>query len=255
MSQPIYIQATEGVDDGYVGAVEGALDLIDRGFDADFDYSNVSGWRPSRSDYRGVDAEPDEFSSPEWYGKEALGDSRDGSPRLINQDGDMQVDADRLSWLLSNEPWRETHGDHVDVYITDKDLTGRGSNGEFLNYVLGGADADNNPDSIILSTYRMENSQATNSYTTSTPHSFPEEVMHTVALHEFGHLFGAPDENRPEHTLDRGFEGQAHCANNDIMQPGYSTKTLAELTADRIGTGAVYCGDCATDIAEGIEDF
>lgn len=247
MSQPIYIQATEGVDEGHLQAVEGALDLIDTQFDGDIDYSNVSGWRPSRNDYRGVDAEPDEFSSPEWYEQESM---------VTNpHHGKRQVDADRLSWLLSNEPWRETHGDHVDVYITDKDLTGRGADGNFLNYVLGGADADDNPDSIILSTHRLENSTATNTYTTSTPNSFPEEVMHTLALHEFGHLFGAPDEDRPEYTLDRGFEGQAHCANDDVMQPGYSTETLADLTVDRIETGRVYCGDCATDIAEGLEDF
>lgn len=247
MSQPIYIQATQEVSQGYINAVEDALDLIDTQFDADLNYSNVSNWRPSTQDYRGVNAEAGEFSSPEWYEEEAT---------ILNpRHGAEQVDADRLSWLLSNEPWREKYGDHVDVYMTDKDLTGRGADGQFLNYVLGGADADENPDSIILSTHRLENSPETNAYNTTTPQSFPEEVMHTLALHEFGHLFGAPNENRPEQSLDRGFEGQAHCANNDIMQPGYSTKTLADLTVDRIQNGRIYCGDCANDIKRGLESF
>jgi len=247
MSQPIYIQATEGVKDGHIDAVEGALNVIDSQFDADLNYSNVSDWSPSRADYQKVDVEQGEFSSPEWYEQESL---------VRNPgNGRVQADADRLSWLLSNEPWREAYGDHVDVFMTDRDITGRGADGEFLNYVLGGADAAENPDSIILSTYRLENSQSTNAYTTTTSRTFPEEVMHTLALHEFGHLFGAPDGNRPSSTLDRGFEGQAHCANDDVMQPGYSTQTLTDLTLDRFETGRVYCGNCATDIAKGLEDF
>ena len=248
MSQPIYLQATPGVDRGHLNAVEDALDLIDSNFEnSDLDYRDTSGWTPTEEDYERVDAEPGEFSSPGWYERESMVTN----PRH----GGRQVDAGRLSGLLSNEPWRETYGDHVDVFVTDKDLTGRGADGEFLNYVLGGADAEENPDSIILSTYRLENSPATSDVTTTTSRSFPEEVMHTLALHEFGHLFGAPDEERGT-GLDYGFEGQAHCANDDMMQPGYSTGTLAELTADRIrGDASIYCGECAEDIYEGLEDF
>lgn len=248
MNQSIYIQATPGVSQGHLDAVGDALDLIQSNFDdANLDYMDTTDWTPTENDYEDVDAEPGEFSSPSWYEQEAM---------MTNpHHGGRQVDAGRLSGLLSNEPWRETYGDHVDVFVTDRDLTGRGAGGEFLNYVLGGAAAEENPDSVILSTYRLENSPSTSDVTTSTSRSFPEEVMHTLSLHEFGHLFGAPDERRGS-SLDYSFEAQAHCANDDMMQPGYSTATLAELTADRIrGEADIYCGECVEDIQEGLEKF
>lgn len=249
---PIYVQSTDSVDPKYKEATLDLLDRLDNISDYDIEFRDVDSWSPSSSDYRGTDFRPPKFSSSQWYEQEAT----------VNNRGRKQVAVGEMAKLLHDEPWRreDKYGEHVDVFLTGKDITGKGQNGGYLNYVLGGVtgarDHEKETTSVVLSPQRLEEAAERSHYSMSGGDvSLSEHAFRTLAAHEFGHLFDAPNPSRGK-NLDFSFEGQPHCANNDVMQKGESAMDIIELTVDRLnGDVETYCDDCWDDIQEGIRTF
>lgn len=251
-STPIYVQSSNSVDQNYKEIVFTALGMLNDQSEYEIDFRDVDGWTPSRSDYEDVDASPPEFSSSEWYEEVAT----------VNNGGREQVAIGEMAKLLHDEPWREPeqYGEHVDIFLTGKDITGQGGDGRYLNYVLGGVtgaeDHEKETTSVVLSPARLEEAAKSSPYEIRNGNrSLAEHAFLNLSLHEFGHLFGAPNPTR-DRGLDFSFEGQPHCSNEDVMQKGESARDIIELTVDILNEDVeTYCDDCWEDIQQGISEF
>lgn len=209
---PIYVCWDEDVD-GYV--LEGALDGL-------FDIINLV---PGNVDVRlhgpGPWGEGD-FSSARWYIDQCLLNNR-------------QVNANRLLELLQDEPW-QAEEEHLDLFITSRDITARDSRGQFFNFLFGLTRAGLGS---VVSFHRFGRDGSDSEMALA--------AMRLLTRHEFGHVLGLVGSNAtnsdPRADLYRG-----HCLNACTMRQVVSVPE-AEHMVRSLDRDKLFCDNCATYLA------
>jgi len=210
---PIYVCWDENVD-RYI--LENALDGL-------FDIANLV---PGDVDVRlhgpGPWGEGD-FSSARWYVDRCL---------LANR----QVNASRLLELIEDEPW-QVEEEHLDLFITSRDITARDSRGQFFNFLFG------------LSRARLGSIVSFNRFGRDGSDSdMALAAMRLMTRHEFGHVLGLVNSgvtnSDPRSDLYRG-----HCLNTCTMKQVVSVPETEDLVHLLVSQGDLFCADCAAYLA------
>jgi len=89
----------------------------------------------------------------------------------------------------------------------------------------------------IISTYRFRNLE--------TP-DLKYEVIKTATMHEIGHFFRVPNDNRTTNVEENiGL----HCTNECVMRQGINIpKDWIKFTEDRLKSGKPLCDECISDL-------
>ncbi|MEM5804674.1 MAG: hypothetical protein QXU82_02400 [Candidatus Aenigmatarchaeota archaeon] len=178
-------------------------------------------WR--QPNWRDADGKLTRWNSVDWYVQECLLEKDKGFGR--------QVDASKINDLFGLEPWRKAQ-DHYDFAVLGSDIT---SEDWGTNFVLGGASRGIG---TVISLKR---------FSTIRPEEFRQKVVKTLAYHEIGHVFGAPDGSRRNVVQKLG----RHCDEYGCsMQQGMSVSEFVQHTKERLEKGEPYCSDCKEDIRE-----
>jgi len=156
-----------------------------------------------------------QYQSVDWY----LEQGRVTSSRS------SQLNSETIVNLFLSEPWRQQQ-DHYDILITHQDLYFRNT-----NFVIGSAIPHVG---TLISTHRFRELNR------RTMH----ECIKTEVIHEVGHVFGLPNQERKDTRESLG----QHCTNVCIMRQGLIVpRDWINMTNDRIKYGPL-CGNCQTDL-------
>lgn len=213
VGKPIILMNEDGVSDlekeAVVGGIRDLLEIVE----VRSEVEDIAVYRSA--DYRNEDGSLRDSQSVDWY----LQKGREGSRNTI------QLNVESISAYLQRggTKWKKTC--HIvlvlcsDIYYGD------------TRFVVGLSDKDL---PVVLSTFRFE--------------KLPEEkrcqCLKTVAMHELGHMFGLPSEDRNENVEDNLGK---HCTNKCIMRQGLFPKDWLDITDDRLKHGAL-CSDCTNDL-------
>lgn len=169
------------------------------------------------------------YSSPDWYVEEA--ERRQTLRRDVGFG--QQVDVEEVGRLFAQEPFQEKP--HWEVFVVNRDLNTRGSDGKYINFVFGSTDMLF-PSSV----------QSIRRLMAAVPAGDLRSAMvRRLLRHEVGHMFGLPSINRPNTKQLLG----THCTNVCTMRQGMSTQEWAAETVEESRKGVHFCGDCRADLA------
>lgn len=208
---PINVMYDSGIDELEAAAIRAALNELLELF-------------PSLTirDYGKEAWDEGRYSSADWYIRK--------TPRVRGNDGSLQLDADRLLDLITNEPW-QSQEPHIDVALTSLDITAHDGDQQ-LNFVFGIA----NGRVTVQSVYRYRGLPDGDRYL----------AVKTVVLHELGHVLGAAaDLNRSNTEYVLG----PHCTNKGCaMRQGLSVPIWVAHARDIFQAQRLYCPQCLADI-------
>lgn len=182
---------------------------------------------PWRSEYWSDGRNLRPYHSIDWY-------TDQGNCNRCNQWGADQLDAGEILAALCEEPW-QTLDPHYDILITDRDLTGKDSDGSWYNFVIGSAQPEYG---AVISTYRFRRLQGLDLEEQC-------ELFRTAVVHELCHVFGLPCEERTDLVQSLG----GHCPNRCVMRQGLRVEEWIQFTIDRAERGAL-CFQCQHDLWE-----
>lgn len=189
--------------------VDGILEMIQFS-NRTFEIQDLGLWRDSNWKSQSFLAP---FNSVDWYVTQSLNQARN------------QLSAQHMLALFACEPWRD-NADHLDLFLTKKDLFAEG-----LNFCLGMAVPNIG---AIISSHRFE----------SMHENLAKECLKTLTMHEFGHVLGIVPDYRiieVENALGK------HCTNRCIMRQGMNVSDWVQITQDRLN-GYVLCDMCRNDL-------
>ena len=213
---PIYLMHQAGMDPVEIGAVIDGIDeiLTIAGVKQAVSLKNFGVWR-NPGYVEGNRLKP--HQSVDWYLQQGV----------LKSERDSQLNANTVVSHLVSEPWRMQQN-HFDVVLTNIDMNGDNQG----NFVIGSAIRDIG---TIISTNRFSDLDDRSKY----------ECIKTAAMHEVGHVFGLPRENRG-HSLE--YSLGPHCTNSCVMRQGLTVPhDWINFSKDRLRTGAI-CGSCFRDL-------
>lgn len=211
--KPIHVMCEKGVTDRQVAVVIRAIEIALKVANVSVPIRNLGRWQ-TPGFWQNGRLLP--YRSAAWYlmvGRLASRDRR-------------EIEGSAVFDKLCCEPWQEQEP-HYDVLLLKSNLYAGNT-----NFALGLSQPGLGS---IISAYQIFNSSW---------RLDPHDVLGTVALHEIGHVFGAPDENRRT-RLD--YSLGPHCLNRCVMRQRLVLDEWQELTRDCFGRG-IYCPECAYDI-------
>jgi predicted Zn-dependent protease len=213
IGKPIIIMNEDGVSDLEKEAVTvGIKDILEMA-EVRSKVEDIGVWRSTT--YCNEDGSLKNFQSIDWYLQKGREESRNAN----------QLNVQSISMHLQRRGtvWKGTHRIVLvlcsDIYYEDK------------NFVVGLSDKDS---PVILSTFRFKGLSEKERC----------QCLKTVAMHELGHMFGLPSEDR-----DKNVENKLgkHCTNRCIMRQGLDVSDWLDITDDRLKYGAL-CSDCINDL-------
>ena len=217
--KPIYLMHQKGLFNSEILAViDGISEIRKLIFELtgiNIGFKNFKNWGNSNDDlepYQGV----------EWY----INIGKQASSRRT------QLNVSAIQDVIAREPWKDVYQggtDHYDVFVVKEDMYA-GDN----NFVIGEA---NRLIGTTISTYRFRDLDEQRQY----------ECIKTEVMHELGHVFGAPSEQRT-HNIEESL-GE-HCTNTCVMRQGLLVpQDWIKLTEDRI-LYEPMCQDCKNDLRQ-----
>ena len=217
--KPIYVVCEPGVPSSLIQVVmEGIQEVLDlaRAADAQIEVKNFGIWRedPWRQDdqllpHRSVD----------WYLQFSRENSRQGN----------QLSTVHLMHAMLVEPLQTTQP-HYDVMILHSDIYW-----EDCIFIIGQAMAG------ILSIISVHRFLSLDS-------ELSKGCVKTETMHEIGHMFGLPSEQRSDGTTEESIG--LHCTNTCIMRQGLTIpKDFVRLTKDRLARGP-FCATCLRELRQ-----
>ena len=130
---------------------------------------------------------------------------------------------------MAQDPWQK-EGQHYDVMVLRSDLYENGCNfiiGQAMEGVLA-----------LISVNRF----------LSLDNDLQRECIKSVIIHEIGHMFGLPRQNRTDGTITESLGN--HCTNICIMRQGLAIpKDFIFLTQDRLRNGP-FCENCLDELRQ-----
>ncbi|HLC58347.1 MAG TPA: hypothetical protein VJI68_00650 [Candidatus Nanoarchaeia archaeon] len=143
---------------------------------------------------------------------------------------DSQLNADTIGLDMIEDPSRNpTKGgkDHYKILIVNGDIYSGNA-----NFLIGSA---REGIGATVSTYRLQGLSERAKY----------ECLKTIAIHEFGHVFGLIPESRTDDVEE--IFGK-HCTNVCVMRQGLDVPhDWIKITSDRLVNGTL-CNTCETDL-------
>jgi len=166
-----------------------------------------------------IDGSLKEYKNIDWYLQQGKLKSRDST----------RLNASAICNLCSVEVLSNVRK-HYYVFIVKIDIYLEEGNTRF---VIG---AGKEGHCAIISTYRFKDLDDNRKY----------KVIKTEAMHEIGHVFGIPNNNRKTNVENNiGL----HCTNECVMRQGLCVPDdWIEMTNDRLESGKPLCDECTNDL-------
>ncbi len=216
--RPIYLMNENGVDPMDKKAVIGGIETMLKIAGVEnkikiLDYSELIGKR-----YISPDGSSKEYKSLDYYLQQGK----------IASKNSTKLNATKISNLCAYEIAISGYK-HYYVLIVKTDIYLEEGNTRF---VIG---AGKEGCCAIISTYRFSNLD-----------DLKYEVIKTETMHENGHVFDIPNDNRATNVEENlGW----HCTNECVMRQGLIVpKDWIEMTNDRLESGRPLCDECINDL-------
>ncbi len=218
--RPIYVMHEDGVTPDHVVAVsKGIAQVLDAaGMRQRIEVHHFGPWR--HQNWKLPNGELRPFHSVEWYVERARSASK--KPGFLYEP--------ELSLQLYCEPWQDERL-HWDVLILKSDMYADGT-----NYIIGAA----NDRFAIVSTCRFVN-RGLNARE-------EHECIVTETVHELGHVFGLPNSNRPEKTIEQSLG--PHCTNRCVMRQGLVVPRDWQYMTDHRLQHGPFCPTCQRELRQ-----
>ena len=216
--KPIYVMHEDGVTPDHVVAVsKGIAAVLDAaGMRQRIEVHHFGAWRHAQW-RQGTTLRP--HCSVEWY----LDEGRKHSKK----DGQLYEPA--ISNALYNDPWQESQP-HYDLVILKSDLYAEG-----CNFIIGAALKGK---FCLVSVNRFLGLSAKEQ----------EECIATETIHELGHVFGLPHDDRNDGAIEESLGG--HCTNRCTMRQGLVVpRDWQYMTTHRLQHGP-FCPTCKQELRQ-----
>lgn len=214
--RPIYLMIQNGVDPQDKKAVKDGIKTIFKLAGVEkkikiLDYNELSG-----TNYKSLNGSLKEYKTVDWYLQKGKETSRNST----------QLNADTINRLCYEEIVLSGKR-HYYVFIVKSDIYLKNK-----NFVIG---ASGGGTCAIISTYRFNNLDPNQKY----------EVIKTATIHEIGHVFEIPNNNRKTNVENNiGW----HCTNNCVMRHKRDIPGWIEMMDDRIKSGKPLYDECINDL-------
>ena len=216
--KPIYVMRQEGITSAQESAVLQGIDIVLQAAQADVEVKSFGVWR--HKDWVNLyNGQLNPYMSVDWYVEQGRKASR----------GNGQLHGGAICNALWQEPWQKSHP-HWDVVILKSDIYDDG-----CNFVIGEAVADG---FCIVSVNRLS----------GLDEASQKECIITETIHELGHVFGLPNDNRGDGTIEQSLGG--HCTNVCTMRQGLVVpRDWLRMTQDRLRHGT-FCQICLAELRQ-----
>lgn len=213
--RPVYVMCEAGVDDFQLEAITAGISEVLHlaGVSPRVLVTSFGVWRQQNWQDKGGLLP---YSSIDWYIANAK--------KYSEKSG--QLSGDAIMRDLQTEPWQKMQP-HYDVVVLSSDMYSEGT-----NFVIGLAISGLG---TVVSVARFR----------SLDRDLQSECLKTEVIHELGHVFGLPREDRLENVAESLGK---HCTNLCTMRQGLEVpKDWIRMTSDRLALGA-FCSQCRQDL-------